>query len=43
MIRGCVPKKLLVYASQFNEEFSDALGFGWLAQKPDHEWRSKEC
>ena len=29
MIRGCVPKKLLVYASHFAEDFEDARGFGW--------------
>ncbi|MEW5423194.1 glutathione-disulfide reductase [Amorphus sp. 3PC139-8] len=29
VIRGCVPKKLLVYASQFSEAFEDAVGFGW--------------
>lgn len=40
VIRGCVPKKLLVYASAFNEEFGDAVGFGWLAQRPGHDWKS---
>ena len=29
VIRGCVPKKLLVYASRFGHEFADAAGFGW--------------
>ncbi|MTI16739.1 glutathione-disulfide reductase [Rhodobacteraceae bacterium RKSG542] len=29
VIRGCVPKKLFVYASKFSEEFEDAQGFGW--------------
>ncbi|MHA1573186.1 MAG: FAD-dependent oxidoreductase, partial [Alphaproteobacteria bacterium] len=29
VIRGCVPKKLLVYASRFSDEFEDARGFGW--------------
>ena len=29
VIRGCVPKKLLVYASRFSHEFEDAAGFGW--------------
>ena len=29
VIRGCVPKKLLVYASRFHGEFEDAAGFGW--------------
>ena len=29
VIRGCVPKKLLVYASRFADEFEDAAGYGW--------------
>ena len=29
VLRGCVPKKLLVYGSQFSAEFKDAPGFGW--------------
>lgn len=29
VIRGCVPKKLMVYASRFHGEFEDAAGFGW--------------
>src|SRR5918911_3519186 len=29
VIRGCVPKKLLVYASRFSHEFADAAGYGW--------------
>ena len=29
VIRGCVPKKLLVYASRFADDFHDAAGFGW--------------
>src|SRR5262245_24949294 len=33
VIRGCVPKKLLVYASRFSHEFEDASSFGW--QLPD--------
>ncbi len=32
VIRGCIPKKLLVYASQFAEEFEDAVGFGWTVK-----------
>ena len=28
VIRGCVPKKLLVYAARFSSEFKDAEGFG---------------
>ncbi len=29
VIRGCIPKKLLVYAAHFAEDFEDARGFGW--------------
>lgn len=38
VIRGCVPKKLLVYASQFAEEFEDAVGFGWTSEKVSFDW-----
>src|SRR5258707_14517779 len=34
VIRGCVPKKLLVYASRFAHEFEDAAGVGWSAAQP---------
>ncbi|KAG2495814.1 hypothetical protein HYH03_006055 [Edaphochlamys debaryana] len=29
VLRGCVPKKLMVYASEYAEEFKAAAGFGW--------------
>ncbi len=35
---GCVPKKLLVYASQFREEFDAAAGFGWTVGKSTFNW-----
>ena len=38
VIRGCVPKKLLVYASRFAEEFEDAKGFGWTLSEPKFDW-----
>jgi glutathione reductase (NADPH) len=38
VIRGCVPKKLLVYASRFGDEFEDAAGFGWSAAAPSFDW-----
>jgi glutathione reductase (NADPH) len=38
VIRGCVPKKLLVYASRFHGEFEDAKGFGWTVDKPTFDW-----
>lgn len=38
VIRGCVPKKLYVYASQFPEHFSDAAGFGWTVGESSFDW-----
>ena len=38
VIRGCVPKKLLVYASRFPHAFEDAVGFGFEASKPGFSW-----
>jgi len=38
VIRGCVPKKLLVYASRFRAEFEDAAGFGWTLAQPSFDW-----
>ena len=39
VIRGCIPKKLMVYASQFSENFLDAPGYGWtIPGKPTFDW-----
>jgi glutathione reductase (NADPH) len=38
VIRGCVPKKLLVYASRFHGEFEDAAGFGWTIGSARFDW-----
>ncbi len=38
VIRGCVPKKLMVYASRFKDEFDDAAGFGWTLPTPAFDW-----
>ena len=40
VIRGCVPKKLLVYASRFADEFEDSAGFGWNPGRPAFDWPS---
>ena len=40
VIRGCVPKKLLVYASRFADEFEDAAGYGWTVPEPTFHWPS---
>src|SRR3954467_15006166 len=38
VIRGCVPKKLLVYASRYKDEFEDAAGFGWRVPEARSDW-----
>jgi glutathione reductase (NADPH) len=38
VVRGCIPKKLLVYASSFREEFEDARGFGWHVEGTRFDW-----
>ena len=38
VIRGCVPKKLLVYASHVHHEIEDAAGFGWTIPPPTFDW-----
>jgi glutathione reductase (NADPH) len=40
VVRGCVPKKLMVYASRFAQEFDEARGFGWQAGKHRFDWRT---
>jgi glutathione reductase (NADPH) len=38
VIRGCIPKKLLVYAAHFREDFEDARGYGWTVGEPLFSW-----
>ncbi len=40
VIRGCVPKKLLVYASKFHGLMEDAQGYGWTMPRPDFSWQT---
>jgi glutathione reductase (NADPH) len=35
---GCIPKKLLVYAAHFSEDFEDAAGFGWTVGERHVDW-----
>jgi glutathione reductase (NADPH) len=39
VIRGCVPKKLMVYASRYKDHFEDAAGFGWNLAAPSFDWQ----
>jgi glutathione reductase (NADPH) len=38
VIRGCVPKKLLVYAARYADDFEDAAGYGWTVAEPTFHW-----
>ena len=40
VIRGCVPKKLMVYASRFADDFCDAAGYGWSVGETRFDWPS---
>lgn len=40
VIRGCVPKKLLVYASHFGEDFESARGYGWEVGESSFSWET---
>ena len=35
---GCIPKKLLVYASHFSEDFEEAASYGWSVGRSDFDW-----
>jgi glutathione reductase (NADPH) len=35
---GCIPKKLLVYASHYADDFADAAAYGWTAARPRFDW-----
>ena len=39
VIRGCVPKKLMVNAADYADAFRGAGGFGWSSGKPEFDWR----
>ncbi|KDP21363.1 hypothetical protein JCGZ_21834 [Jatropha curcas] len=39
VLRGCVPKKLLVYASKYSHDLDESGGFGWKHEtEPKHDW-----
>ncbi|MDE0967941.1 MAG: glutathione-disulfide reductase [Octadecabacter sp.] len=40
VIRGCVPKKLMVFASEYQEMFADARAYGWDVQDGTFNWPS---
>jgi glutathione reductase (NADPH) len=40
VIRGCIPKKLFVYASEYAHAFEDAASYGWTAGEPRFDWKT---
>lgn len=38
VLRGCVPKKLLIYGVHFHEEVEDAAGYGWTVEGASLDW-----
>ena len=38
VLRGCIPKKFLVYASHFAQDFSDSIKYGWSAHNAKFDW-----
>lgn len=38
VMRGCVPKKLLVYGAHFADDFEDSRGYGWQLEQPQLDW-----
>ncbi len=43
VLRGCVPKKLLVYGAHFRHEFEDAAGYGWSVPEPTLDWKKLQA
>ena len=38
VIRGCVPKKMLIYGAHFAEDLKDARNFGWSTENAKFDW-----
>lgn len=43
VLRGCVPKKLLVYGAHFRHDFEDAAGYGWSVPEPSLDWKKLQA
>lgn len=39
VLRGCIPKKLLVYAAHYAHDYHDAVAYGWDPVAPGHDWK----
>ncbi len=40
VVRGCIPKKFMVYASEFAQSFKTARGYGWTVGEPHFDWET---
>jgi glutathione reductase (NADPH) len=40
VLRGCIPKKFLVYASHFAQDLSDSIKYGWSAHNVKFDWHT---
>ena len=40
VLRGCIPKKFLVYAAHYRENFADAAAYGWTVDGARHDWNA---
>ena len=40
VLRGCIPKKLFVYASHFSEDFKDSKNYGWSVSDVTFDWET---
>lgn len=38
VIRGCIPKKLLIYGAHYRDDFEDAAAYGWNSHLPEFDW-----
>lgn len=38
VLRGCIPKKLLIYGAHYGHDFKDAVAYGWQPHQPSHDW-----
>src|SRR5258708_36118631 len=43
VLRGFVPKKVLVYGAQFADAFADSAGFGWTLAPPTFHWAGPDA
>ena len=40
VLRGCIPKKLLIYGAHYADHFEDAVNYGWTIEGAHHDWRT---